>query len=283
LNPFLDRVRGRSMNPMASDLSEKEFRHISQIVYGICGINLKDGKEALVRARLMKRLRALNMGSFGEYIKFINTDEGREEISLLIDVMTTNKTSFFREADHFFYLRDKILPEMNTQKLRFWTAACSSGEEPFSLSMLLHASIPNIRSKDILVLATDISMRMLKRARMAIYEEERIRDLPPEFLKKYLVQVRRERPRTYRVADEVMATVRFAWLNLMDAWPMKGPLNVIFCRNVMIYFDRPTQQELIGRFWDLLEPGGYLFVGHSEGLSAIKHRFRYIQPAIYRK
>jgi chemotaxis protein methyltransferase CheR len=283
LDPFLGRVRSRSVNLMLSDLSEKEFRHISQIVYGICGINLKDGKEALVRARLMKRLRALQMESFREYVKFINTDEGREEVGLLIDVMTTNKTGFFREADHFTYLRDKILPEMDTLKMRFWTAACSSGEEPFSLSMLLHENIANIQLKDILILATDISMSMLERARSAVYGEDKIQDLPPAFLKKYFVQVRGERPRTYRVADKVKANVRLAWLNLMDPWPMKGPLNVIFCRNVMIYFDRSTQQELITRFWDLLEPGGYLFVGHSEGLSAIKHRFHYVKPAIYRK
>jgi len=276
-------MRSQSVNLVSAELSEREFRQVSQIVYGVCGINLKNGKEALVRARLMKRLRVLEMGSFKEYIEFINADEGREEICRLIDVITTNKTSFFREVDHFTYLRDNIIPKTNIQKMRFWTAACSSGEEPFSLSMLLHETIPNIRSKDILILATDISISMLKRARMAVYEEETARDLPPTFLQKYFVQVRKERPRTYRVADKVKTNVRLARLNLMDPWPMKGPFNVIFCRNVMIYFDRPTQQELVRRFWDILEPEGYLFVGHSEGLSAIKHRFRYVQPAIYRK
>jgi chemotaxis protein methyltransferase CheR len=268
---------------MSAELGEREFRQVSEIVYGICGINLKNGKEALVRARLMKRLRVLKMESFREYIKFIKCDEGRDEVGLLIDVMTTNKTSFFREADHFTFLRDEVLPEMNTQRMRFWTAACSSGEEPFSLSMLLHENIPNIQSKDILILATDISMSMLERARSAVYGEDRIQDLPPAFLKKYFVRVQGEHIRTYRVADKVKANVRLAWLNLLDPWPMKGPLNVIFCRNVMIYFDRSTQQALITRFWDLLEPGGYLFVGHSEGLSAIKHKFRYVKPAIYRK
>lgn len=282
-HPFLNKIMNPFLTLMSADLSEREFRQISQIVYGICGINLKNGKEALVRARLMKRLRALKMESFKEYIKFINTDGGREEIGLLIDVMTTNKTSFFREADHFTYLRHKIIPETNTRKMRFWTAACSSGEEPFSLSMLLHESIPDIQSKDILILATDISMSMLKKARTAVYGEDAVLNLPPAFLQKYFVQVRDRRPRAYRVADKVKANVRLAWLNLMDPWPMKGPLNVIFCRNVMIYFDRATQQELVRRFWDLLEPGGYLFVGHSEGLSAIKHRFHYVQPAIYRK
>ena len=271
------------MSLLSADLSENEFREISHIVYDICGINLKNGKEALVRARLMKRLRALEMASFREYIKFINTDEGKGEIGLLIDVMTTNKTSFFREAAHFTFLRDQIIPKANTQKMRFWTAACSSGEEPFSLSMLLHESIPSIGRKDILILATDISVTMLDRARMAVYAEETLRDLPAVYRSKYFVQVGKTQPRKFRVTDEIKSRVRLAWLNLMDSWPMKGPFNVIFCRNVMIYFDRPTQQTLVGRFWDLLEPGGYLFVGHSEGLSSLKHRFRYIQPAIYRK
>jgi chemotaxis protein methyltransferase CheR len=271
------------VNVISADLSEKEFRQVSQIVHSISGIHLKNGKEALVRARLMKRLRALRMKSFTEYIRFINTDDGREEIGLLIDAMTTNKTGFFREADHFSFLCDTILPGMNGRKMRFWTAACSSGEEPFSLSMLLHENIPDMRSKDILILATDISLRMLEMARAGIYREDRVRELPSAFLKKYFVRVQGDQPPAYRLTDEVKATVRLAWLNLMDPWPMKGLFNVIFCRNVMIYFDRPTQQSLISRFWNLLEPGGYLFVGHSEGLSAIKHEFHYVKPAIYKK
>lgn len=271
------------MNLLSAELSEREFRHVSDVVYGICGINLKNGKEALVRARLMKRLRALKLGSFKEYIRLISGDEGEKEIGFLIDVMTTNKTSFFREVAHFNYLRDAIIPKMNTRKMRFWTAACSSGEEPFSLCMLLHETIPNIAVRDILILATDVSVSMLKKARTAVYGKESVRDVPPAFLRKYFVPIRRKEGLLYQVKDEVKANVRLAWLNLLEPWPMRGPFDVIFCRNVMIYFDRPTQQKLIGRFWDLLSPGGYLFVGHSEGLSAIKHKFHYVQPAIYRK
>ncbi|MFO7985604.1 MAG: protein-glutamate O-methyltransferase CheR [Desulfatiglandaceae bacterium] len=271
------------MNLISSELSERDFKHVSDIVYSICGINLKNGKEALVRARLTKRLRVLKLGSFKEYMHLINGDEGQKEIGFLIDAMTTNKTSFFRESAHFNYLRDVIIPETNTRKMRFWTAACSSGEEPFSLCMLLHETIPNIALKDILILATDISVSMLKKARMATYGKETIRDLPPTFLKKYFVQHRSKEGSLYRVKDDIRANVRFAWLNLLEPWPMRGPFNVIFCRNVMIYFDRPTQQKLINRFWDILASGGHLFVGHSEGLSAIKHKFHYVQPAIYRK
>ena len=270
------------MTLMSIELNEKHFKKVSRLVYRFSGINLKDGKEALVRARLMKRLRALGMGSFEEYFKYIENDRG-EELGRMIDAMTTNKTSFFREAEHFNYLREKILPELKDQRLRFWSAACSSGEEPFSLAILLMENIPLIKSMDVRILATDISTKMLNKARKAVYEEETLRNVPKLFLQKYFVKVRNKSFLAYQVKDNVSSMIQFSWLNLMESWPMKGPFNVIFCRNVMIYFDRPTQQKLINRFWELLEPGGYLFVGHSESLSAISHKFKYIRPATYRK
>lgn len=271
------------MSLMTIDLTDSQFKKISRLVYQLCGINLKEGKEALVRSRLIKRLRALGMGSFEDYMKFVRSDQGADELGLMIDVLTTNKTSFFREQAHFDYLLDKILPELKGRTMRFWSAACSSGEEPFSLAMLLRENIRNIDSRDVKILATDISRRMLEKAREGVYEEEKLQGISQQFLKKYFVRVRRESQYTYRVKDNVRTMVRLARLNFMDKWPMKGPFNLIFCRNVMIYFDRPTQQELISRFWNLLEPGGHLFVGHSEGLSAISHKFSYIKPAIYRK
>lgn len=271
------------MNLISADLSEREFKQVSDIVYDTCGINLKNGKEALVRARLMKRLRALKLGSFREYLKLINGDDGTKEIGFLIDAMTTNKTSFFREVAHFNYLRDEIIPKANMRRMRFWTAACSSGEEPFSLSMLLHEVVPGMASKDILILATDVSVSMLGKARKAVYGAEAVRDVPPNFLRKHFVQLRDKGSRLYQIKDEIRANVRFAWLNLLEPWPMRGPFDVIFCRNVMIYFDRQTQQRLLARFYDFLAPGGYLFVGHSEGLSGVRHDYHYVQPAIYRK
>ncbi|GBC60044.1 hypothetical protein DENIS_0986 [Desulfonema ishimotonii] len=268
---------------MSAELTEKQFKKISLLIYQLCGINLKDGKQALVRARLMKRLRALKIQSFTEYIGYIESQSGKQELSFMVDVMTTNKTSFFREPEHFTYLCENILPKMNHRRMRFWTAACSSGEESFSLTMLLREHIADSALRDIKVLATDISMKMLEKARHAIYSEEEVRDIPPLFLQKYFTKIRQETTSFYKVRDSVRALVRIGWLNLMDPWPMKGPFNVIFCRNVMIYFDRPTQQRLIHRFWELLEPGGYLFVGHSEGLSAVSHKFNYVRPAVYRK
>ena len=265
------------------DLSQKHFLKISKMIYQMCGISLREGKEALVRFRLLKRLRALGMESFKEYIDFLEHDCSGKEIRSLIDVMTTNKTNFFREITHFNYLREKILPDLKVPHLRFWCAGCSSGEEPFSLAILLREEIENIDIRDIKILATDISLKMLEKVRQAYYSQEMLGDIPPLLLQKYFIRVRSESTTLYQVKHEIRAMVRIGRLNLIEPWPMKGLFHVIFCRNVMIYFDRQTQQELINRFWKFLHPGGYLFLGHSESLSAISHNFKYMKPAVYRK
>ncbi len=266
-----------------SDLTDAQFEKVKNLVYRECGIYLKSGKEALVRARLTKRLRALRMKSFGEYLAYLENEGKGIELSCMIDVITTNKTSFFREIDHFHFLREKVLPNLTNRRIRFWSAGCSSGEEPFSLAMLLLDAMPDIGSKDALILATDISTSMLKQTQAAIYSEEKLTALPKSFLNKYFVKMSTQGVRTYQVGAVAKKMVRPALLNLMEPWPMKGPFDAIFCRNVMIYFDTQTQHKLVNRFWDLLEPGGYLFVGHSEGLSAIKHKFRYQRPAVYKR
>jgi chemotaxis protein methyltransferase CheR len=271
------------MNLMSAQVNEKHFRKISEIVYRSSGINLKPGKEALVRARLMKRLRARGTHDVQAYLDYIASTEGNQELALFIDVMTTNKTGFFREIEHFNYLRDHVLPGLKSHRLRFWSAACSSGEEPFTMAIWLREHMPDIDSRDALILATDISKRILEKARLAVYPAETLKDLPSPQLIKYFTKLNGQLAGNYRIVDDVRRMVRLAWLNLLEPWPMKGPFSIIFCRNVMIYFDRPSQQKLINRFWELLEPGGYLFVGHSEGLSTIKHNFRYMRPATYRK
>jgi chemotaxis protein methyltransferase CheR len=270
------------MMPATHELNDKQFRTISDLVYRHCGINLKDGKEALVKARLMKRLRAIGMDSVESYLQLIESKAGDHELDQMIDAMTTNKTSFFREIEHFKFLREMVLPQFKGKRMRFWSAACSSGEEPYSLAMLLREHLPEMDRKDVLILATDISRRMIEKGAKALYSEDSLKDLPLSYLQKYFVKARNTAC-AYKVSDPVRSMVRIARLNLMDSWPMKGPFHVIFCRNVMIYFDRATQQRLINRFWELIEPGGYLFVGHSEGLSAITHKFKYVRPATYRK
>ena len=177
------------MFPAATELSDAQFNKVKDVVYRECGIFLKSGKEALVKARLTKRLRALGMRSFGEYIDYLENEGGQMELSSMIDVITTNKTSFFREIDHFHFLRDDVLPKLEKRKIRFWSAGCSSGEEPFSLAMLLFESMPDLASKDALILATDISTRMLEQTKSAVYSQERLASLPKSLINRYFVKV----------------------------------------------------------------------------------------------
>ena len=267
----------------ATELKPQQVQQISELVYQAAGINLKQNKEALVRARLMKRLRCLGIRRVADYLDLIENDPGGEEIGCLIDVMTTNKTSFFRELEHFSFLRDSVLPQLTASRLRFWSAACSSGEEPYTLAIVVREHLAGIDAKDVRILATDISRGVLEKARQAVYPQAVVQEAPLPQYRKYFVSANHGRSGVVRIAAEAQKLVHLAYLNLMEPWPMKGGFQVIFCRNVMIYFDRPTQQTLIQRFWDILEDGGYLFVGHSEGLSAIQHRFRYVRPAVYRK
>jgi chemotaxis protein methyltransferase CheR len=215
----------------------------------------------------------------------VYADRTAQELQTLIDCLTTNKTSFFRENQHFEYLRTRILPEIRNHgsRLRIWSAGCSSGEEPYSIAMMVRDQWPGIDKADVRILATDISGRMLAKARLAEYEKESLRDIPPAYILKYFNSSGIGSQKTYKVQDKIRSLVHFARLNLMDDWPMKGPFDVIFCRNVMIYFDTSTQRRLVQRFHRFLVPGGYLLVGHSESLLANATCFKYIRPATYMK
>jgi chemotaxis protein methyltransferase CheR len=239
----------------------------------------------LVKGRLLKRLHALGLDSFDDYLAYVEGDTSGQELATMIDVLTTNKTSFFREPQHFTYLRQRLIPQLQQLRrpIRFWSAGCSSGEEPYSLAIVLREALPDIDQRDVRILATDISTRILAVARQAVYEQEKLSEIPAPLLYKYFTLVRCEPIPAYRLKETVRALVRLARLNLMQQWPMRGPFDVIFCRNVMIYFDRQTQEWLVQRFWELLRPGGHLFIGHSESLSSVVHSFRYVQPAIYVK
>jgi len=263
------------------ELSPAQFRKIARIVHQLAGIALHDGKEELVKARLMKRLRELNINSVKEYIKYLENDASGRELAELIDIMTTNKTCFFREYEHFKFLKERVLPEWKHGEKRIWSAGCSSGEEPYSIAILLREELRT--SARVKILATDISARMLKKAKEGIYPAEELKNVPPDVVRKYFTPVPHETTSLFRIKDEVKCMVRFARLNLMDRWPMKGPFDIIFCRNVMIYFDRETKEQLLQRFWKMLAPGGYLFIGHSESLAPLSSPFLYVKPAIYRK
>jgi chemotaxis protein methyltransferase CheR len=266
-------------------LDPKDFDKICQIVYQFSGIRLSSGKEELVRSRLMKRLRILGIESFSSYLRYVKNDSSAQELKIMIDSLTTNKTSFFRENQHFDYLRSHILPNLKARDshIRLWSAGCSSGEEPYSIAMLLNEEWPTADRAQLRILATDISTRILSKAQTGEYEKENLQGIPSPLLDKYFTLVTSQPVQIYRVKDNIKTIVRFAQLNLMDAWPMKGPFDVIFCRNVMIYFDQPTQRELVRRFFDMLIPGGHLLVGHSESLVASAGQFKYIQPATYVK
>lgn len=266
-------------------LTAAEFERICSILFQESAIVLKEGKEGLVRSRLAKHVRRLGLGSYAEYLDEVEGDRSGCERSDMIDSLTTNKTSFYREGAHFDYLQDTVLPRLlgAGDRVRIWSAGCSSGEEPYTLAMLLHEVVRDPAKRGARILATDLSSKVLATAREATYPEAATAELPWPGAERYFTRVSGAGPRTMRVRDDVRALVRFARLNLMDTWPMAHPFQVIMCRNVMIYFDKDVQQRLVQRFWELLVPGGHLFVGHSESLTSLKHRFSYVQPAAYVK
>lgn len=266
-------------------LSEAQFKKICQMMYRLSGVLLQSGKEELVKSRLAKRLRVLGLSSFGQYVSYLEADRSCTELTTLTDALTTNKTNFFRETAHFNYLSRQILPELRArgEGIRIWSAGCSSGEEPFTIAILMREELSDINRLGVKILATDISTKVLREAREAVYGEDELRDMPALLLQRYFTCVQITRPRSYRVNDNVRSLVRLAQLNLIGEWPMRGPFDVIFCRNVMIYFDRPTRERLVHRYGTLLRPGGHLFVGHSESLVASSSEFKYVQPAVYAK
>ena len=267
---------------IAPIMRETDFARISRLAYDHCGLDLHHGKQSLVAARLGKRLRELGLHSFAEYYDHVVSDETGAAMTALVDSLTTNHTSFFREPLHFELLRHTIFPALQSRaEIHLWSAACSSGEEPFSIAMtLLEASRADALAK-VRIRATDISTRVLTKAAQATYAADRFPDIPRQIMQRYLLKS--ERQALYRFKPEVRSMIRFEHLNLMDTLPQGYRCSVLFCRNIMIYFDRSTQQSLVQRLATHIEPGGYLFIGHSESLNNITHNFEYVAPATYRK
>jgi chemotaxis protein methyltransferase CheR len=270
-------------------LSEKEFSRLSTFIYDQCGIKITEAKKVLLEARLQKRLKHYNLKSFSHYCDFLFSPEGMdEELIEMIDVVTTNKTDFFREPNHFSYLanhaiRDLVL-EKQKRSIAVWSAGCSSGEEPYTIAMVLSECTHTIKDFHFLVLATDISTKVLEKAKLAIYESERVATIPMELRKKYLLKSRDSSKQLYRIAPELRHTVKFRRLNFMDVdFGFREPLDVIFCRNVIIYFDKATQKMLLHKFCQYLSPAGYLFMGHSETILGMDVPLVQVAPTIYRK
>lgn len=265
-------------------LTDKQFRQVREQLYSVAGIALADHKKNMVHNRLVRRLRATNQGSFDDYFDYLERHE--QELPLFINALTTNLTSFFREMHHFDFLKEQIVPEIHqgsSRKLRFWSAGCSMGEEAYSLAIsLLEAGIDPMYW-DLKILATDIDSNVLSIAEQGIYDQDRSNNLSESKLKRWFYKGKGAQKGMIRVKPELQQLIRFRHLNLMDDWPMDGAFDAIFCRNVMIYFDPPTQQELLQRMAEKLNPGGYLFVGHSESLIRQQRHFQLIGRTIYRK
>ncbi len=264
-------------------ISDAQFRRVGELVTRIAGIQLPPGKESLVRSRLAKRIRALGLASMQEYLDFVDGDASRGELAEMIDVLTTNKTSFFREIEHFRLMQRSLLPALaeGHAPVRIWSAGCSTGEEPYSIAMVARETL-GAGAMRVRILATDISARCLQRARSAEYDVGVVEHVEPGLRDAHFEPVIGANDRL-RVVPPTAALVQFTRLNLMCEWPMRGTFDMIFCRNVMIYFDKPTQERLVTRFTSLLAPGGHLMVGHSESLSGLRHELSYVQPATYRR
>jgi chemotaxis protein methyltransferase CheR len=270
---------------MDVSISNEEFDCFRSLIYAESGISLNDSKRALVVARLSKRLRQLELPTFQAYYDHVVAEKDGEEFTQMLDSISTNKTDFFREPKHFEFLRDRILPELQTdRKIRIWSAACSTGEEPYTIAMTLYDGVDSPNRWDCKILASDLSTRVLAKAAAGIYDENQVRDLPSPVLQRHFLKGGGTSAGKVKVKPHLADRVTFRRINLMDdRYPLKTPVDVIFCRNVMIYFDRPTQERLMAKFYRYLSVGGYLFIGHSESLQWVKHRFQYVAPTTYRK
>lgn len=277
---------------LPATMSDREFQRFSTLVYDHAGIKMPPAKKIMLEARLQKRLKALGIGSFEEYGDFVISREGHDnELIHMIDVVTTNKTDFFREPAHFDFLVKTAIPgiqqaggDTGRDPLRVWSAGCSSGEEPYTLAMVLSEYSQNNPDFKFSILASDISTQILKTAKTAIYPEERVDTIPLNLKKKYLLKSKERERALVRIAPHLRSTISFRRINFMDdSFDIAEKMDVIFCRNVVIYFDKPTQQVLMRKFHRQLKPGGYLFIGHSETLNGLDVSFKPVASTVYRK
>lgn len=271
-------------------MTDAEFARFGDFIESQCGIKMPLAKKTMLQGRLQKRLRVLGIDSYLAYADYVFSPKGKEEELLhMIDVVTTNKTDFFRESKHFDYLRDVVFPEMKNncqnsgwKKFKAWSAGCSTGEEPYTLAMVLSNFAEKNPAFHFSILATDISTKVLQLAKTAIYQEEKVEPVPMEFRKKYLL--RSPSKPVVRIVPELRSCLSFMRLNFMDTdYRLQEMMDVVFCRNVIIYFDRQTQESILGRICRHLIPDGYLFMGHSETLSGMNLPLKQISSSIYRR
>ncbi|MFK5913914.1 MAG: protein-glutamate O-methyltransferase [Woeseiaceae bacterium] len=267
--------------------SDKEFKFISKLVGERTGIVLSDAKRQMVYGRLSRRLRQLNLTQFSDYCDLLTSGHEGELIEFT-NAITTNLTAFFRENHHFEYLKEKVLPELmknnrSSKRIRIWSAGCSSGEEPYSIAMCVREMMPRNSDWDVKILATDLDSNMVQRGKNGIYTAERVEGLTPQRMKKWVQQGKGENADKVKMSDSLRELITFKELNLMEDWPIKGPFDLMFCRNVVIYFNKDTQRILFDRYANLLVDDAHLFIGHSESLTKVSDRFNLLGHTIYQK
>lgn len=271
-------------------LRDREFDIFSAFIYDEVGIKLPHSKKTMLEARLQKRLKAHNMQTFEEYARYLFSPEGRaNELIQMINVVTTNKTDFFREPAHFDYLTRTALPALSgirgdTARIRLWSAGCSTGEEPYTLMMVLSEYKEENPGFNFSLIASDIDTSVIEKAKSGIYSEDRVDTITLKLKKKYLLRSKDHSKGLVRVVPQLRNQIQFRRINFMDeSFGMKEPLDIIFCRNVIIYFDKTTQEKLMQKFYRNLSDGGYLFLGHSETLNGLDTRFVSVASTVYRK
>lgn len=260
------------------------FKQFADLIYNQAGIQLGENKQAMVSARLGKRMRFLNIKDFDDYYDYIQKDQSRKELTKLLDAISTNVTFFYREPNHFNLLSAlvKKWSQKGQTRFRIWSAACSTGEEPYTIAIVVSETLKDTR--DVKILATDISTSVLAKARQGEYEAGKLEKIPKNIVEKYFERVRNKSENAFRIKENIKKMIQFSWLNLSaPPYPMTGPLDIIFCRNVMIYFDKKVKERLLEDIYRLLKPGGHLIVGHAESLSGLLGRFKSEKPSIYIK
>jgi chemotaxis protein methyltransferase CheR len=267
---------------LADTLTDRDLKTLARLVYDRAGITLHDGKRALVTARLQKRVRTGGFGSFTAYVKYVEQDPSGDEVVALLDAISTNHTSFYREPQHFDLLTSRIAPEIGPQGLDIWSAACSSGEEPYTIAMTLSDAVGD-KVSGVRILASDLSTKVLAAARTGVYKMERVEGLPRDVLRRHFEKGLGAQAGLARVQSRLAALVKFERLNLLEIGDLGRRFEVIFCRNVMIYFDRAVQQRVVSMLERHLKPGGWLFISHSESLNGISHGLQWVAPAVYRR
>jgi chemotaxis protein methyltransferase CheR len=274
----------RSSDEREFAFSDREFHFLSGLVNKRTGITFEDKKKDMVYSRLVRRLRVLGLKTFAEYCELVQGDGGVEEMGNLVNALTTNLTSFFREGHHFEHLREKVLLPLaaasKTKRLRIWSAGCSAGMESYSIAMTVKSAFKDLNKWDARILATDIDTNMLATGKSGEYNAEQFENIPAVYRGDVTLMKKEDR---IQMSDELKELIAFKQLNLLEHWPMSGVFDAIFCRNVVIYFDKPTQKKLFNRMADLIKPDGWLYIGHSENLHNVCDRFELIGKTIYKR